>query len=882
MRVGSDAAGGRRLAPPLTLGLPGLEQLPAALLVADAAGRILYANRATGRLWATAPTALVGRRLRGLFAATDRPTLDVLVASLARGPHRPPWAVPTRLMATRDARYADASFEVLVGATIEVGDGGTRLVCNVTRLRSPAGCQDPDAEPVPTRDGTQGLNHQLDRWVRQYRRARTLVAFGEWSFEVTASELHWSEDTFRMLGYEVGAVQPSVAQFRAAVHPDDWTRVWSAITTTLDTGRPWDITHRILRPDGELRHVRAVGELELCADGRPSRLVGTAIDITDEVQHRERLEATVQLAASVLDSMCAQGVLLDAQGRVLRTNASWRRFAERTGSGRACEGQHHCRVERLGGSGRASGAQEVRDGVAEVLAGRATRFQTDYRIEVDGEVRWFELTATPLRGVPGALLTHEDITARGAAAAAPARRALHAPVTELPDRALLLRRAEEALAKRWEPRAGVGLLFIDVDRFKVINDRFGHTVGDALLRAIAARVRATVGASDLVCRVGGDEFVVLTTAAAQARTVQSLAERLCAAFQAPVEVGDRRLDVTVSIGVATNDVASSTAEDLLRDADIALHRAKEQGRARVVVHDEGLRAKVLQRAQLESDLRGAAGRGELVLHYQPQLDLCKQRLVGLEALLRWNHPELGLLPPGRFIGLAEEAGLILGLGEWVLEEAVRQAALWRVEAVLPDTGYVAINISPRHLTALGFVARVREALQRHDLSPDGLCVEVTESGLTGDVNVAADALGALRRIGVRTALDDFGTGHASLDHLSRFPLDEVKIDRSFVACLGQDPQGEAVASSILALAAAFGLSVVAEGIETDLQLDWLLARGCTTGQGFLFSAARPPGELQDAGPRVFDHTRVASADERPVTTPAGDRATCLQQPSAVG
>jgi diguanylate cyclase (GGDEF)-like protein len=373
-----------------------------------------------------------------------------------------------------------------------------------------------------------------------------------------------------------------------------------------------------------------------------------------------------------------------------------------------------------------------------------------------------------------------------------------------------------------------------------VNDRFGHAAGDALLREVAGRLAHVVRSGDTVARLGGDELAVLIEehhlGADEAGTT---AERILQALSVPVELEGQLIAVTASIGVAVGD-GSSTAGSLLRDADIAMYRAKAAGKAQVVVYDSAMGAEAGEVARLQSDLASAAERDQLYLLYQPVIDLADDRVVGFEALVRWRHPELGVLAPDRFIPLAEETGLIVPLGRWVLEAACRTAARW-VAAGHPDLT-VAVNLSGRQIASDDVVDHVRGALAGSGLAPRNLVLEMTETALVADAAAAARRLQALRGLGVRLAVDDFGTGYSSLSYLRQFPIDILKIDRSFVETITEDAQIPPIVRGLLDLGHTLDLEIVAEGIERDVQRSWLRDARCDLGQGFLFARPLPEDE----------------------------------------
>jgi diguanylate cyclase (GGDEF)-like protein len=418
--------------------------------------------------------------------------------------------------------------------------------------------------------------------------------------------------------------------------------------------------------------------------------------------------------------------------------------------------------------------------------------------------------------------------------------ALHDSLTGLPNRRLLLERADQMLEAATRESHTVTAIFIDIDGFKGVNDSFGHAVGDDLLRAIGRRLIGTLRSDDTVGRIGGDEFVVLA-AAGPGRDTGQLAERLLDALREPFELGEPDtvlLSVSASLGLATGDRA--TAEDLLRDADVALYSAKSSGRDRHVVFRQEMHVALQERVSLENDLRMAIAGAQLELDYQPVVELSSGSVIGAEALLRWQHPTRGRLDPGEFILIAEESGLVVELGSWVIARACADAAAW--QSFAPGVG-VSVNVSARQLEDEGLVATVAHGLRASGLAARTLTLEITETALMQDPDHIARRLEALKHLGVRVAIDDFGTGYSSLAYLHRFPVDSLKIDRTFVAGIGKTDGTESLIRSLIQLSESLGIETVAEGIEEEPQRRLLVKEGCRRGQGFLFARPLPTSSL---------------------------------------
>jgi diguanylate cyclase (GGDEF)-like protein len=413
--------------------------------------------------------------------------------------------------------------------------------------------------------------------------------------------------------------------------------------------------------------------------------------------------------------------------------------------------------------------------------------------------------------------------------------ATHDALTGLPNRTLILDRVEQMLARSRRSQTPVAALFIDLDNFKSINDTLGHGVGDELLRAVAARLKGVVRDADALGRLGGDEFVVVSEELSLAAGPELVAERLLEALQHPFMLGadkETRLTVTASIGIAAGDHTS--AEEILRNADIAMYRAKWDGKNRYIAFESGMQDTLQNRMELEMDLREALENDEFLLNYQPTIDLRDMSPTGVEALIRWKHPVRGIVQPDDFIPLLEETGLITEVGKWVLQEACSQAAAWRAD------GYsigIAVNVSGRQLDSDQLVADVEGALASSGLDPEALTIEITETTLMRNVEETARRLAQVKALGVRIAIDDFGTGYSSIAHLQRFPVDALKIDRSFISGMRDNLEGETLIQTLVQLGKALSIETFAEGIEQPQELSVLRDQDCDSGQGFLF--ARP-------------------------------------------
>jgi diguanylate cyclase (GGDEF)-like protein/PAS domain S-box-containing protein len=554
----------------------------------------------------------------------------------------------------------------------------------------------------------------------------------------------------------------------------------------------------------------------------------------DQARHdEERFRALVQHTSDVI-------LILDAQRAVRYASP-----AAEHGWGYAPAALHGIDALTLVHPDDTAAALSHLDGVLRQLGATHT---TELRLrQADGSWREVEVIATNLldrRAVSGIVLTYRDVTERKAYERELQRLAFHDVLTGLPNRALFTDRLDRALAHGDRDFRSVGVLFLDIDNFKVVNDSLGHQQGDTLLSEVAARIRSCVRPDDSVARIGGDEFTVLLEEVSNQVDATEMGERIVGALSRPILLGGREVFVSASIGVALSVPRHDTPDSLLRNADLAMYRAKSDGKARIAVFDRSMEERAVQRMEIETEMRSALERGEFEVFYQPIFSLADQRITELEALVRWRKPDGRLVLPTNFIPIAEETGLIVPLGQWVLDQACDQTRRWQDQyPATPPLG-ISVNLSARQFQNPHLIEDVKGTLDRTGLDPACLKLEVTESVAMQDPEATANTLRALKGLGLRLAIDDFGTGYSSLSYLKRFPVDTLKIDRSFVDGLGSDTQSDAIVQSVIALARALNLSTTGEGIETSSQQEHLRTLGCDMGQGFLFARPAPATAIE--------------------------------------
>jgi diguanylate cyclase (GGDEF)-like protein/PAS domain S-box-containing protein len=609
--------------------------------------------------------------------------------------------------------------------------------------------------------------------------------------------------------------------------------IYRSLLSAQHLGERWQVDALNRRKDGSVYWERQVASTLRDADGKNTHLIVVKEDITAIKDQHQAAEQSLLLHEQALASS-SNGIMITRSDEndhsIVYVNPAFERI-----TGYSAE-------EVIGMEGRflvrddlaQPDLEKIRDALREKREGEA--ILRNYR--KDGTLFWNELHIAPVRDLTGAATTHfvsviNDVSERVHYQQALEHQANHDSLTGLANRNLLNDRIDQAIA--WAKRNGlvIGVMLLDLDHFKLINDGSGHLAGDALLKEVAKRLSNCVRETDTVARLGGDEFVIVLTDLPQAGDVDQVAEKIQSALARPVELVGRDVFVTASIGISMYPRDGDHGEILLRYADIAMYRVKEHGRNSVRQFVPEMGSSAISRLDMEGALRRGLERGEFLLHYQPKIDLSTHRIVGVEALVRWQHPQIGLVHPVEFIRLAEETGLILPLGEWVLAEACRQQVAWRALGLPPLK--IAVNMSARQFRQDDLAQRISTIFAQIGADPTGVILELTESMVMHDVDSALSALRALKGLGLSLSLDDFGTGYSSLSYLRRFPIDELKIDRSFINDIHENSDDAAIAGAIVAMARSLGLSVVAEGVEKLEQATALESMGCNQVQGYYFS-----------------------------------------------
>jgi diguanylate cyclase (GGDEF)-like protein/PAS domain S-box-containing protein len=641
----------------------------------------------------------------------------------------------------------------------------------------------------------------------------------------------------QLLGYAESTVTAQFESLDELIHPDDRLRVRADLAAARGRKGQVQLEYRLRRADGE--YVWVQDEAILGRDGR----TGYLLDLTRHVTAMEELRVSEERFRTLL---------LNIPGAMYRCAAKSNWDMEfisdniETISGYPASDFIESRIRTFASVIHPEDRQAVELGVDEAL-GRREPFILEYRIiRADGRVAWVYEKGQGVFGPDGEVLWLDgaifDITERKLLQQELARQAFYDSLTGLANRALFDDRMQHALAHADRRGHRLAVLLLDLDGFKLINDSLGHQAGDQVLVMVAQRIEACCRLSDTVARLGGDEFAVLLEEGVNEQAAKSVAERVLNILREPFLIQGREMTVGGSIGIAMHEGSAASTDDLLRDADAAMYCAKSRGRDRYEMFEPSMHTRALHLFELNTDLQKGLDQDQFVVHYQPILDLAGEELQGVEALVRWQHPERGLLPPDEFIPVAEQSGLIVPLGIWVLREACRQVRAWW-EAFPEQKLSLSVNLSPRQLYEPDLVAQVRTVLADTGFDPSGLILEITEGALMQGVEETKRKLADLKALGVRLAIDDFGNGSTTLAYLGEFPVDILKIDRSFIRGMSDNPEGRILVQAILDLARALRLDAVAEGIEVQEQRMELLTSGCASGQGFFFAEPVVPERI---------------------------------------
>lgn len=716
--------------------------------------------------------------------------------------------------------------------------GGTIWILGRAAVRERA----PSGEPLRI-TGTIIDITQLKRAEEQLKVVLDTARQGLWEWEPATDRLTPLANWLQVTGYAPGEIT-SMAQCYTdgVIHADDCAAV-AAYLEALRRGdtREAEIEFRIRKKSGEIFWAMTRAVVTATNDaGEALAIIGMNIDISE----RKIVEEQQRVAATSFESHGAI-VITDAGGKILQVNPAFTQLLDYAAD--EIVGQN---IAALRDTRRGSGAS---DNVASDLALRGRWDGEAWKVRKDGSELPVWETITTVRNESGRV-THcvssmIDISERLQAEQEVERLAFYDSLTGLPNRRFLATRIEQAIAAARQTKTSGAVLFLDLDQFKKINDSLGHSAGDEVLVEVARRLQALTRQDDVVSRLGGDEFVILIANAGsnQGRCgeyIDGVASRIEAELRRPYQVAGRLLHISGTIGVSMFPRDGGTASDFLRYADTAMYRGKAEGRNNVRFYHPAMSEQAGERLAIEEDLRLALDGNEFELYFQPQIHATRGP-IGAEVLLRWQHPTRGFVAPDEFIPVAEESGLIDPIGRWVIKTAFAALAAWIADDTMPALDHVSINVSSHQFRVPGFVAYVRDCAAEFAVPPARIVLELTERAVIEDIDNASKKMAQLRELGFRFSLDDFGVGYSSLSYLRRLPLDELKIDRSFVADVTADDNADAIAQTIIAMGQHLGFAIIAEGVETEAQRDFLQTRGCATFQGYYFCRPLPRAGFED-------------------------------------
>ncbi|MEX5573305.1 EAL domain-containing protein [Pseudomonas lijiangensis] len=702
--------------------------------------------------------------------------------------------------------------------------------------------------PIPADSSSMahiGAEQTLKELRDRLEMALGAAQMGTWDWHIPSDTLHASAQAAQLHGMPAQPFNDTLHIFFADVPAEERNRMRQAYNAVLDSQEDsFQITYRLQLKNGALRLLEGRARLYRDENGAPLKLSGTLLDITQQHARSALLASEEKFAKAFHSSPDSITITELESGHYVEVNDGFCRLTGFTSQ------------EVLGRTALEAGLW---------VEPEQLRQLTD-QLRTTGKIHHLEMSGRHKNGTPLVLdisaelitlnetacllVTARDISELKHAQAQAQHLAYHDPLTNLPNRAMLMERLGQQLTQLKQDNLRGALLFLDLDHFKNINDSLGHPMGDSVLSIVTARLEASVRLEDTVARLGGDEFVVLIGGLEGSRhevatQVQDLADNLRKLLAEPMFIDRQRLQVTPSIGIALIPDHGSNPADILKRADIALYRAKDSGRNAAQLFHRSMQKAASQRLRMENDLRMALTRNELHLYYQAQVNTLSDRIIGAEALLRWQHPDYGLLAPTQFIQILEESGMILEVGGWALEEACKVGGRLLQQGLLPLNDFLlAVNISPRQFRQTDFVEQVENCLKRHRLPPTMLKLEITEGIVIQNLDDTIAKMLRLKKIGVSFAMDDFGTGYSSLTYLKRLPVDVLKIDQSFIHEAATDANDAEIVRAIVGMANSLNLSVIAEGVETVEQLAFLEQLNCHTYQGYLFSEPLPHAEFE--------------------------------------
>lgn len=776
------------------------------IITMNADGVIESANAAAERIFGYAATEMLGRNFKMLMQANYSGAYDNILSD-----HRETGMIG-RSRELEGQRSNGVIFPMEL-AVSRISDKGRNLYTGVVRDIS----ERREAEA------------RLRESQAHMDRAQELAGLGSWEWTPDLDSISVSESMRKILGVEeTDTLRKRFDLFRF-IHPADRWTATRKIDAAIEGKEVYEDEHRVVCPDGSVRIVEESGQISKDPTRNLTRLLVTTRDITEVKKARDDL----RLAASVFEATVEAIVITDCEGLILTVNGA---FEDLTGfSPASIEGK--ALSELWADDEKRDDFEDFRRRA--MAQGRWQGEFTGRKKDGNRFIAWGSISVVrDSKGLPARLVVVlSDITDLRSKDEHIRHQAFHDALTNLPNRALLRDRLERSIISAQRSGKEVAVMFLDLDRFKLINDSLGHDAGDQLLVTVADRLKTCLRKSDTIARLGGDEFVVLIDDFEFTGSLGTVAEKIIRTVTQPIVINGHDLQVSTSIGIAVFPENGKDVEAIMRNADVAMYQAKEAGRNCYRVYHADMNSRSAQRLEMENAMRRALEREEFELHYQPKLDIVNGQPCGLEALIRWRHPTKGLVPPGEFIPVAEESGLIIPISEWVIGEACRQLKEWRLKSipVLP----VAINIAARQFRDPDFVEKITKAVSRNGLEPRMLELEITESTAMARDGKTMAAMNELRRRGHALMVDDFGTGYSSLSYLRQLPISGLKIDRSFVDGLGSSAESEAIAEAVLGIAEALHLEVVAEGIETSKQAKFLVEKGCRIGQGFLYARPMP-------------------------------------------